>query len=843
MHTADTIRSALAYIPPHDYETWVRVGMAVKSELGDAGFDLWDEWSQGCESYDERASRTKWHSIRANGGITAGTLVHEAQRHGFKFNGHSKPEPLTLEQLQERERRRKQAEAEEAAKHASAKDRAAEIWNAATPASNDHPYLVRKGRKAHGLRLYRGALVILDMPCDGSLIVPARNVEGVIQSLQFIHSEHREGDNKRFLPGGDLKGCYFPVGKLNGVLCVAEGYATGASIYEATGHAVAVAFNAGNIEAVTRGLRNKFPEEKLIICADDDYKTQGNPGLTKSREAALAVGGLLAIPGFGPDRAEGATDFDDLHKFCGAEAVDRAIRDAKSPGMSLPPDENNSTASDSEGPPSTLAKIHNEIARLAKLSPIEFDRVCKDEAKKLGCKVSTLEAEVKKARGEYKAEPGNGSEFIIAEPEPWDESVNGATLLEGLAETFRRFVVLPKHCDTIAALWTLHTYAFHLGRITPILAIYSPDKGCGKTTLRDVLAALVRSPLPTDGISAPALFRAIEKWRPTVLLDDFDSWAKDNEELRGVLNTGYRRGGVYVRCVGDDSEPRAFNTFSPKAINLIGKLSPTLHDRAVVITMRRKLCSELVDSMHNFDGEELRRKCARWVSDNAGPIESINPDLPEGLFNRTADNWRPLVVLAQVAGGDWPKLMREAINEALKNDDGDESMGTMLLADIRELFKKRNTQRIKSADLADALKEMEDRPWPEFSQAKPITVRQIARLLKLFGIKPDDNRGADGVKKGYQLEQFTEAFSRYLPQGEKLSATPLQTKQDAGFGAVQTATAAENVADRSATQNRVVADETSRRTAPVLDCSVVADEIREKAGDSNGQAEEDYVDF
>jgi len=107
-------------------------------------------------------------------------------------------------------------------------------------------------------------------------------------------------------------------------------------------------------------------------------------------------------------------------------------------------------------------------------------------------------------------------------------------------------VVLPEHGDTIAALWTLHTYAFERGHITPILVVEPPQKGCGKTTLRDTLAALVRATLSTDGISAPALFRVIEKWRPTVLLDDFDSWGRDNDELRGVLNTGYRKSGVYV---------------------------------------------------------------------------------------------------------------------------------------------------------------------------------------------------------------------------------------------------------------------------------------------------------
>ena len=107
-------------------------------------------------------------------------------------------------------------------------------------------------------------------------------------------------------------------------------------------------------------------------------------------------------------------------------------------------------------------------------------------------------------------------------------------------------MVLPEHGDTIAALWTLHTYAFERGHITPILVVEPPQKGCGKTTLRDTLAALVRATLSTDGISTPALFRVIEKWRPTVLLDDFDSWGRDNDELRGVLNTGYRKSGVYV---------------------------------------------------------------------------------------------------------------------------------------------------------------------------------------------------------------------------------------------------------------------------------------------------------
>lgn len=328
--------------------------------------------------------------------------------------------------------------------------------------------------------------------------------------------------------------------------------------------------------------------------------------------------------------------------------------------------------------PKEIESIEAAIMRLARLHPVEFDRVCKNEAENLGCNVETLRSEIKKARGDNE-EAGTGQRFEIKDPEPWPKAVDGVQLLDDLAATFRRFVVLPDHGDTIAALWTIHSYAFELGDITPILVICSPEKGCGKTTFRDVLAALVRAPLSTDGISASALFRVIEKWHPTMLLDDFDSWGRENEELRGVLNTGHRKGGVLIRCVGDDSEPHGFSTFAPKAINLIGRLHPTLHDRAILITLRRRLRGELIDSLHGFKREELQRKCARWVRDNTGRIESAKPAMPDGLFNRQADNWRPLLALADVVGENWPEKAKQAALAAFTSTNDGESSAIMLL--------------------------------------------------------------------------------------------------------------------------------------------------------------------
>jgi len=211
----------------------------------------------------------------------------------------------------------REREAEDAKRKREARERAAAIWEAAKQAPDDHSYLTRKGVKACGLRVHEGVLVI-----------PMRDGEE-LHSLQFIG---QDGD-KRFLSGGRVSGCSLLIGKApdapDGVLCIAEGYATGASIREATGYAVAVAFNAGNLLAVARALRSKYPEVKLILCADDDYATQGNPGLTKAREAARAVGALLSVPAFGEDRPEGATDFNDLARHRGLEAVGRAVEGGK----------------------------------------------------------------------------------------------------------------------------------------------------------------------------------------------------------------------------------------------------------------------------------------------------------------------------------------------------------------------------------------------------------------------------------------------------------------------------------------------------------------------------------
>lgn len=205
---------------------------------------------------------------------------------------------------------RKAREAEDKRRKAETRERAKRVWDSALPCTG-HPYLTRKGIKAHGARIVSSGYR------EGDLVTPMRDVEGKLHSLQFIGQD----GGKRFLPGGRKRACYFSIGKPAGVLYIAEGFATAASIHEATGQAVAVAFDSGNLQLVAESLRAKYPSLDLVIAADDDYLTDGNPGRTKATEAARVIGAKIALPVFGEDRPEGATDFNDLHQARGLDAV------------------------------------------------------------------------------------------------------------------------------------------------------------------------------------------------------------------------------------------------------------------------------------------------------------------------------------------------------------------------------------------------------------------------------------------------------------------------------------------------------------------------------------------
>ena len=361
--------------------------------------------------------------------------------------------------------------------------------------------------------------------------------------------------------------------------------------------------------------------------------------------------------------------------------------------------------------------------------------------------------------------------FMFPDLEPWPESIDGAQLLDELAQTFREYVVLPKGAPEALALWCVHTYVFDCWDVSPILAVTSPVKRCGKTTLLTVLSVIANRCLAASSVSVASIFRTVEAVEPTLIIDEFDT-ANRNHEMRAIINSGHTRGTAFVlrnvRAKNDDWTPKRFPTWCPKAIGGIGSLPSTIHDRAIVICMKRKQREESVARMRasrlENELEELRRKIARWTADNAVAFAETDPDMIEGISDRAADNWTPLLAIATVAGGDWPKRAAEAARTLTAVSGGrDNDVSLDLLTDVKELFEERgNPPQLASKDVVRALVEREDRPWGEFNRGFPITPHGLAKLLREFDIKLDKFRNGLSTSRGYRLADFEEAWERYL---------------------------------------------------------------------------------
>ena len=428
------------------------------------------------------------------------------------------------------------------------------------------------------------------------------------------------------------------------------------------------------------------------------------------------------------------------------------------------------------------------LEELAQLSIIAYDQCRKDKAKVLGIRVAALDVEVAKRRPQTAQPDAQGTQVLFEEPQPWLSKVEGADLLDALATVYREYIILPDGGAEALALWTVHTYTIEAGNITPRLGVTSPLKRCGKTRVIEALSLLTPRVLLSSNTSPAAFFRAIELWKPTVLMDEADTHLPGNEELRGILNSGHTRRTAYVlRTVGDDHEPRQFSTWAPLAIAMIGNLPGTLADRSIVLPMRRKGRDEKVKKLPLDANVEpfatLRSQCARWAADNFDALREAQPTVPDELHDRAADNWFPLCAIADVAGGDWPTRIKKAISALHGAAPEDNETGVLLLKDMQQLFEQQKVDGLFSDDFEKYLHTLEERPWSEYGrQRKPISKNQIASLLRPFEIRPKPIRVGEIVGRGYALDICSEVFGRYItpldPPPRPLH--PLQPNNDAG---------------------------------------------------------------
>jgi phage/plasmid primase-like uncharacterized protein len=637
-------------------------------------------------------------------------------KHVWQAKRDRKPSPEEYRAWQERiEREKREAEAERERAYAEAAARARQIDDKAERASNDHPYLRGKGVRAHGVehngryigvKLYRGDLVIAGMRCDGALIVPMRDAQGDLHSLQFIAPD----GEKRYLTGGRVQGCYSGIGKpprAGEPLLIGEGYATVASAHHATGYGGVAAFDAGNLPHVAAAMRAKYPQAQIVICADNDI-AEGKPnvGLESAREAAKAIGARVAVPEMDGRKC----DFNDLARAKGLEAVKRAI--------DTQPD------------------------------------------------VAVVTAPAAPA-------PAAGDSTITVEHFGANSQVAGVEILDAVYEFLGRFVAYPSDDARVAhVLWIAHAHMMDAWESTPRIAFLSPEPGSGKTRALEITETLV--PRPVEAVSAtPAyLFRKVsdEAGPPTLLYDEIDTVfgprAKENEEIRGMLNAGHRRGAIAGRCVvrGKSVETEELPAYCAVALAGLDDLPDTIRSRTVVIRMRRRAPGEKVEPyrrrLHAPQGNTIRDRLAAWAPRVMPQLRGAWPQMPPGIEDRDADVWEALLAVADAAGREWPTRARgAAVALVAAGKATAPSFGVRLLSDLRTIFRDRDAMH--SVDIVAALVVMDEAPWADM-RGKPIDQRRLAKQLRKYGIESDDVRIGAKVLKGYQREWLHDAWERYL---------------------------------------------------------------------------------
>ena len=452
------------------------------------------------------------------------------------------------------------------------------------------------------------------------------------------------------------------------------------------------------------------------------------------------------------------------------------------------------------------------IAELAALGRLDYAKRRKGAAKQLGIGLTDLDKIVAEARGE--GEEPTPALYEHWNVDRWNESVDGGALLEAIVGTLRRYVAMSDEQAIVVALWIMLTWLHDEAAIhSPILLATSPQPNSGKTTLLKVVSFLVRRGLSSVSITGPALFRSIEKWQPTFIIDEADTAFVGNGDLKEVVNSGWTRGDSIIRCDPDTHEPRPYATFCPKAIGMIGrKLPPATLSRCLIIAMQRKQPDEHTDDFDYTDSDvfaALRSQIARWAADYAEALGKATPETPPGFHNRTRANWRLLLAIAEQAGGGWKVAAHKAALEIEQvAAAADPEIGVQLLSDMRGIFDRLGTDKVTTKTMLAELAADAEGPWLAFGRAgKPIGDRQVVRLLKDFrrgyGIRSRSIRadGIAGTAKGYSRADFEDDFAAYLSpvsgQGASLSGTTAQTNLFNGLEQNLSGTSTPHVPDKN----------------------------------------------
>ena len=360
--------------------------------------------------------------------------------------------------------------------------------------------------------------------------------------------------------------------------------------------------------------------------------------------------------------------------------------------------------------------------------------------------------------------------------------------LDRIDHFIRRFLILPNESDyTIVSLWIAHTYFTHKIKTTPRLAIISPEYGCGKSRVLEVLESLTFKGEKLDHHTRSYLMRTVDLIReefgrpPTLLIDEIDSvFRAKNEEgeaTRAFANTGYRATGFYGITEGDSKKtPTKFRTFAPMALAGKGEVLPeSVMTRAVIIRLQRRMGNEFIEDFLTdlvaFEAEELREELLGWSDYCAQDISVLNPELP--VRDRDREVWLPLFLVAHLADSEWIKRAELALaNIEEAKSDNTLPRERQLLSDIWKIFQGQEKDKIRSSVIILELIGMADSEWETYNFGKPINERALAKKLRTYGIKPAQIRFENGVgAKGYYRSEVESAVKRYLDSMPAISET------------------------------------------------------------------------
>jgi hypothetical protein len=369
------------------------------------------------------------------------------------------------------------------------------------------------------------------------------------------------------------------------------------------------------------------------------------------------------------------------------------------------------------------------------------------------------------------AAKGKPSDFV--DPDPWPDPVRGDQLLDELVVLIQKHIVTEDHCKVAVALWVVLSYLLDEVDVMPLLGIISPEKRCGKSRLLSLLLKLVRRPIPGVSLSAATVYRAIEKWHPTLLVDEADGVLKDakghdNLELRSVINSGHTRDLAYVnRCVGESHDVQRFSTWAPKAIALIGRMPDSMMDRSIPIPLKRKTKAETVTRIRETTETvfgELRSKIVRFCQDFGAQIGQLMPKLPAGLNDRAEDCWLPLLAIADVAGAKWPQEARNAALALSADTDDAETFATKLLKALKQDFADEREDHPGGFQVSQAicnhLNLNDEAPWASFKDK--LTPVLLGKNLNRYKIKSDRRFLNGQLQRGWEWDKLKPIFDRYL---------------------------------------------------------------------------------